>query len=122
MGIYRIAGNADHPRTGFTMIHGIVQWVLGSGRLRSHKWPAVRDAHLKTEPTCTACGETRNLEVHHVEPFHLSPERELDPSNLLTMCRDCHWFLGHLQHWDRINPHARADAEYFLRRVREVLR
>ena len=36
---------------------------------RSPRWPAVRGAHLKRNPTCAACGTKDKLEVHHVRPF-----------------------------------------------------
>ena len=35
--------------------------------------------------------------------------------------RDCHWFIGHLQHWDKTNPSVVEDSRYFLTRCQEVL-
>jgi len=67
---------------------------------RSSRWPEVRRAHLEKEGWCRACGATKDLEVHHIEPFHLTPDRELDPSNLITLCErmfhQCHLRKGHL--------------------------
>jgi hypothetical protein len=82
---------------------------------RSSKWPAVRRAWLLEHPTCDLCGGDRNLEVHHVEPFHQRPDLELQPSNLLTLCEDsgrvkglnCHLVAGHLGSWQSINPYVR---------------
>lgn len=75
---------------------------------RSPSWPTVRAAHLKEHPTCWACGNDRDLEVHHVLPFHLFPHLELDPHNLLTLCEtighNCHLNVGHLGSWRRYNP------------------
>jgi len=38
--------------------------------------------------TCQLCGSHRNLEVHHVR--RRSKGGEDSPSNLLTVCHDCH--------------------------------
>lgn len=65
--------------------------------VRSPKWQSVRKEHLKKEPQCRACGKTKNLEVHHIVPVHMDPNRELDPSNLITLCSEqCHIMFGHL--------------------------
>ena len=53
---------------------------------RSPRWDNVRNQHLKNNPACVACGRTERLQVHHIRPFHLFPELELDPSNLITLC------------------------------------
>lgn len=48
---------------------------------------------------CTECGATHThsdwgrllpLEVHHIEPVKLNPNREFDLDNLVTLCRPCH--------------------------------
>jgi len=38
---------------------------------------------------CTVCGGI-GLEVHHIVPREVAPERTFDPENLATMCRECH--------------------------------
>lgn len=57
------------------------------------------------------CGNEKNLEVHHIQPFHLQPELELDQSNLITLCEaigaDCHLRQGHLGNWKGCNPNIR---------------
>jgi 5-methylcytosine-specific restriction endonuclease McrA len=62
---------------------------------RSGRWPAVRREFLRNNPCCEACGTTASLHVHHVRPFHLWPELELEPHNLITLCPKCHFFIGH---------------------------
>ena len=42
---------------------------------------------------CKECHRAGRLEVHHLIPVHRAPERELDPSNVVVLCRTCH--LGH---------------------------
>lgn len=88
------------------------------GAPRSSRWPTVRKQHLAKEPACIACGRARELEVHHVEPFHLKPELELDPKNLCTLCADpCHFVFGHLLDWRKCNPMVREDAARYFDRV-----
>jgi 5-methylcytosine-specific restriction endonuclease McrA len=88
---------------------------------RSPRWPAVRGAHLKRNPTCAACGTKDKLEVHHVHPFHLFPNLELEPSNLLTLCEtggNCHLFIGHHKLFKSYNLQARKDAEVLLQKIK----
>lgn len=89
---------------------------------RSGKWRGVRDAHLAKHPACEACGDTRMLNVHHVQPFHLFPDLELDPGNLITLCEipshACHFAIGHAFDWRSYNPHVREDAARMMERVR----
>lgn len=88
------------------------------GRGRSPEWPAVAREHLLKEPACVACGyRGRGLQVHHIRPFHLFPDLELDPQNLITLCeikgRDHHLLLGHLDDWESYNLNVHADVKRF---------
>lgn len=98
------------------------QVLLGT---RSSKWPKVRTQHLKDNPTCAACGGKKILEVHHIEPFHVNKERELDPNNLITLCdaagHSCHFVFGHCHSWSAWNPRVVEDAATHLHRVRTRL-
>ena len=80
---------------------------------RSSKWKAVRNNFIKDHGCCAVCGKTENLVVHHKQPFHLFPERELDPTNLVTLCENdihnCHYVIGHLMEWTRYNPDIEED-------------
>lgn len=88
--------------------------VVAAGVPRSSAWPKVRAAHLQANASCEACGQRDALEVHHVQPFHLRPELELDPTNLMTLCADpCHIVHGHLMAWSRHNPTARIDVRQY---------
>ena len=86
------------------------------GAARSPKWSAVRRAFVRANPHCAACGTTKELEVHHIIPFHIDASRELDTANLMTLCNDCHLYIGHLKDWTSYNPHAPADAALMLSR------
>ena len=88
---------------------------------RSPHWPKVRAEHLVKEPACVACGVSgrgTSIEVHHIIPFHVDRAKELDPTNLITLCVkggrlacSCHLTFGHLGNFHRYNPDVRRDAE-----------
>jgi 5-methylcytosine-specific restriction protein A len=83
---------------------------------RSPHWEAVRAAFLAGK-TCAACGRSDQLQAHHKKPFHLHPELELDPGNLIPLCegtRNCHYVCGHAYHWHGYNPAVDVDADVFL--------
>lgn len=80
---------------------------------RSPHWHALERRWLATHPECVACGTRADLNVHHIAPFHLCPERELDTTNLITLCRAHHLSLGHHGDWRSVNPNVIADAEAF---------
>jgi 5-methylcytosine-specific restriction endonuclease McrA len=72
-----------------------IPYILESQK-RSSQWRKVRAAHLKTQPVCQACGRSKDLDVHHIVPFHIDPSKELDPDNLITLCGSpCHIVFGH---------------------------
>jgi 5-methylcytosine-specific restriction endonuclease McrA len=83
---------------------------------RAKAWRSVRRAHLANHPTCAACGTRHLLDVHHIKPFHLFPALELDPRNLMTLCRwrRHHFKIGHHGDWTRWNETAREDAARLL--------
>ncbi len=70
---------------------------------RSARWPVVRAEWLRDHPVCAACGGSEHLNVHHIQPYHLFPERELDLHNLVTLCErptwNCHLIVGHCGNW-----------------------
>jgi len=58
------------------------QWTQLSSRIR------------RIEPLCRRCnkaGRTRPaIECHHIVPIAEAPERRLDASNIMPVCRPCH--------------------------------
>ena len=94
------------------------------GQKRSSKWSKVRKKHLAENPKCFICEGTTSLEVHHIIPFQLAPEFELESSNLLTLCErkkygiNCHLLVGHLGNYRRINPHVLEDASLWNRKIK----
>lgn len=85
---------------------------------RSGQWRTVREAFVEDYPVCEACGTDEDLNVHHVIPFHRRPDLELERSNLITLCREHHFRIGHDPdgrgprgpNWKLSNPRVRADA------------
>jgi len=90
---------------------------------RSSAWRSLRKKHLEEHPQCAACGCSKNVVPHHKIPFHVDPSRELDPSNLISLCEspsfNCHLFFGHLKRWDWSNPKVEEDAAYWRARMEE---
>lgn len=86
-------------------------------RHRSSHWDDVRDSYLTINAQCEACGSSKSLQVHHIVPFHVDPSKELDLSNLLTLCmdeHDCHLAIGHGGSFRHYNPDVREDVKKFL--------
>jgi hypothetical protein len=97
------------------------------GHERSPHWASVAKEHLRREPACVVCGyKGRKRQVHHIKPFHLHPDLELDPHNLITLCsargREHHLLLGHLGSWESYNEHIRADIKHFYRKTAAEIR
>lgn len=100
------------------------EWLRGlfgprfAGAPRSGAWDRVRDQFLRG-CVCQACGARDSLEAHHIEPFHERPELELDVSNLVALCRRCHFVFGHLGCWQCSNPKVIEDATQYRSRVEQ---
>jgi 5-methylcytosine-specific restriction endonuclease McrA len=80
----------------FRVVHAALRESAKASR--SPEWRAVEKHKVATQGTCEICGSTKRLQVHHVEPFHVEPDKELDPSNLVVLCMDtneCHFRVGH---------------------------
>lgn len=103
----------------------VVNWIkslfpvmLGG---RSGKWSSVRKEWLRLNPTCAVCGYKakllKPLEVHHCVPFNIDPNKELDFTNLITLCRPHHILFGHLMNFKSWNLEVREDAKKFLDKI-----
>jgi len=95
---------------------GVAQGKHPMRKRRSSEWPKLRRQHLEVEPFCAVCGSDQKVEPHHIKPFHLHPELELDPSNLITLCEsrksmNCHLVFGHCDNFQRINPDVVRDSQ-----------
>lgn len=93
---------------------------------RSPLWSKRQKAHLKIQPFCLVCGDSRSLQAHHKYPFHFviavgRPDLELDERNLFTLCTDTadqhHVLVGHLDDYESYNP----DLEQMIALTRGLL-
>lgn len=110
---------------GIGRIKDVIQGKAPLSAKRSSQWRRVRAEHLKNNPVCAICeGETK-LRVHHIKPFHLYPELELEPSNLLTLCEclsygiNCHLLVGHLGNYRNINCDSVADSATWNNKIKD---
>ena len=78
--------------------------------VRSGRWRAVRARHLEREAQCQACLRDKELEVHHIHPVHAGGA-ELEDSNLITLCHDCHFTVGHACDYRAWRPNVREVCE-----------
>lgn len=92
------------------------------GAARSPKWSEVRKKFLALHPTCAVCGTKGGLlkanEIHHKMPFHLDSSLELNPDNLICLCRPHHYLVGHLMSWSSFNSEVEKDSSYLLQKVK----
>jgi len=60
---------------------------------RPGSWHRLRE-QLRLAHGVFRCRDCRivsdNLEAHHIVPISVDPTRELDPSNVVFLCRECH--------------------------------
>ena len=91
------------------------------GASRSDQWPAFKKEYALTHlPVCAICGGTAQLNLHHLRPFHVFPELELDPTNVVWLCNAklCHIRVGHLSNFSSINPNGAADIVIWRDKIR----
>jgi len=90
--------------------------LYGDKHKRSIEWRSIRKSHLVVHSQCAFCGlkNVESLEVHHILPFCLYPELELDFSNLITLCEigidGCHLDFGHPLGTQSYNPYVLQQA------------
>jgi hypothetical protein len=98
-----------------------IQMPVKARIIRSSKWPAVRKKWLATHAKCQSCSITTKLEVHHLVPVNVDASKELDETNLITLCEygshDCHFHFGHLLNWSAYNPNCLKDSQNYLNEV-----
>ncbi len=107
----------------FTLIICLFTAILIAAE-RSPEWEKLRNSHVKKEGVCQICGSHSDLQVHHIKPFKLWPEKELDPENLITVCRskrmgfDCHLAVAHGGNFRYYNPYILED----IATIRDILK
>jgi hypothetical protein len=69
---------------------------------------------------CAWCHRTVNLNRHHVIPQAANPALRDVRENLVVLCRDCHFVLGHRCNWKQYNPDVLYICTHFTNCVRSV--
>ena len=79
------------------------------------RWRKLRNKYVKEKGNvCECCSYTKNIEVHHIVPRHVNPTLTLDWFNLIALCDDCHFHIGHYSNYKNYNPTIFEDA-YFIK-------
>lgn len=113
-------------RDFFWYIKDRIQGKAPKGAKRNKDWRKLRKKFRQTNDVCAVCGTKKKLEVHHVIPFHVAPELELDMGNLITLCdgggrrgsKSCHLLFGHLGNWQNANTRVKEDATIWRHRLK----
>lgn len=108
----------------FKYLKDRIQGKAPKGAKRSSKWSKVRKKFLQDNPLCAVCGSHVKVEVHHIIPFHVAPDLELNPENLITLCEhgrfksiNCHLLVGHFANYQRVNLQCKSDAAFWRGRL-----
>lgn len=70
-------------------------WVTQNAR---EAWATAKamKVYRRENPACEFCGDARRIQVHHIEPVSVAPERAADIDNMISLCaKRCHITLGH---------------------------
>lgn len=69
---------------------------------------------------CAWCHRTVNLNRHHVVPQSANPALRDVKENLIVLCRDCHFVLGHRCNWKQYNPDVLYICTHFTNCVKSA--
>lgn len=69
---------------------------------------------------CAWCRRDVKLNRHHVIPQSANPALRDVRSNLIVLCRDCHFVLGHRCDWKQYNPDVMFICTWFTNCVRSA--
>lgn len=57
----------------------------------TRRWQVLRHAIMERDDwKCRCCGARGRLEIDHIRPVRLAPDRAYDPANLQALCGPCH--------------------------------
>jgi len=79
-------------------------------------------AYVKEHGECAICGNTKDLEVHHIVPVHIDPTMACSPENFVSLCdwrnHGCHYVFGHYRNF---RTKYNNDIVNFARNVKYLL-
>ena len=115
----------------FRIIQFLRDWKRDNlgGIPRSSHWMTARKMFLdlevnkiKVNQFCSVCGKKgsilKPIELHHIIPFSIDKIKELEFSNLISVCKEHHFFVAHLNSWRSYNLDIERDAAYFLNKIK----
>ena len=76
-----------------------------------------KNVYRETHPKCEVCGAKSNITngnqnpVHHRIPVHVSPELSATQTNLVTLCRRHHFWVGHCGNYRAYNENLNETIE-----------
>lgn len=95
----------------------IIRHAICMSQGRSSKWPALERKFLKEHPECVICGRPAKI-VHHCVPVSWDPSKELDESNLRSICCESeHRLIAHLNCYTSYNSRFDSDAFTLLGQI-----
>lgn len=87
-------------------------------------WSDFERKYWKNHPDekyCHICGETKDVQLHHIIPRHIDPNKIFDEDNLIPLCQPCHFRFGHLRNFEKYyDPDVRAFAKNALARIKKI--
>jgi len=100
---YKSNPNAEYDYTPVTYYHGVANQFMSAEHkreyLQSERWQILRRrALLYADHKCEICGNTANLEAHHVTYKRLGKE---DIADVRIVCRHCHQHIHDTLGYDR---------------------
>lgn len=69
---------------------------------------------------CSWCSRTVDMNRHHIVPQAANPALRDVRENLVVLCRDCHFVLGHRCNWKQYNPDVLYICTHFTNCVRSA--
>ena len=66
--------------------------------------------------TCRRCKSTDNIQAHHIKPYHLYQDEQLNIDNGVALCIDCHEEATHLlkQMYKKNNRYSAVKEEVII--------
>lgn len=99
---------------------GLTSWMVWDYYVSSDAYEYIPDT-VRAAPKytdvkmfeCSWCHRVKNLNRHHIIPQSADPSLKNDYSNIIVLCRDCHFVLGHRCNWKKFNPDVVFICEHF---------
>lgn len=87
----------------------------------NYEWRKTRNHFFARNPLCAMCSADKDIQVHHILPWHLYPELRYTTTNLVSLCQPCHFRFGHGRDWKAYNPDINNLAVAAQRSLRKVV-